>query len=268
MKRKLLALTLVLSALITGVSAHVDGGNLGDVPNSAEKITVDGKKDAIYDQALKVKVDQANGSTSVNATGEAWLLYADGHLYVYAEVADKDIVDPDPDTQSSSPWMTDSFEVFINEKNGDDDAETMQYRIDCAGFPSAYNRGGLAEYGPGNADSYFTYAARSTDNGYAVEFCIPVSAKEVGVNFQINDMLSDGSKSLTMAPSKVTGAGAGSWTSGEYPYITIGGSTVSLPVEDSGEATGGSAATFDFTAVAAVGAALSAAGYALTKKRK
>ena len=49
MKRKLLALTLVLSALITGVSAHVDGGNLGDVPNSAEKITVDGKKDAIYD---------------------------------------------------------------------------------------------------------------------------------------------------------------------------------------------------------------------------
>ena len=81
-------------------------------------------------------------------------------------------------------------------------------------------------------------------------------------------MLSDGSQSFAMAPSKVTGAGAGSWTPGEYPYITIGGSTVSLPVEDSGEATGGSAATFDFTAVAAVGAALSAAGYALTKKRK
>lgn len=268
MKRKLLALTLVLSALITGVSAHVDGGNLGDVPNSAEKITVDGKKDAIYDQALKVKVDQANGSTSVNATGEAWLLYADGHLYVYAEVTDKDIVDPDPDTQSSSPWMTDSFEVFVNEKNSDDAADIMQYRIDCSGFPSAYDRNGLAEYGPGNADSYFTYAARSTDNGYAVEYSIPVSAKEVGVNFQINDVLSDGSQSLAMAPSKVTGAGAGSWNPGEYPYITIGGSTVSLPVEDSGEATGGSAATFDFTAVAAVGAALSAAGYALTKKRK
>lgn len=268
MKRKLLALTLVLSALITGVSAHVDGGNLGDVPNTAEKITVDGKKDAIYDQALKVKVDQANGSTSVNATGEAWLLYADGHLYVYAEVADKDLVDPDPDTQSSSPWMTDSFEVFVNEKNSDVEADIMQYRIDCAGFPSVYDRNGLAEYGPGNADSYFTYAAKSTDNGYAVEFCVPVSAKEVGVNFQINDVLSDGSQSLAMAPSKVTGAGAGSWTPGEYPYITIGGSTVSLPVEDSGEATDGSAATFDFTAVAAIGAALSAAGYALTKKRK
>lgn len=164
--------------------------------------------------------------------------------------------------------MTDSFEVFVNEKNSDVEADIMQYRIDCAGFPSVYDRNGLAEYGPGNADSYFTYAAKSTDNGYAVEFCVPVSAKEVGVNFQINDVLSDGSQSLAMAPSKVTGAGAGSWTPGEYPYITIGGSTVSLPVEDSGEATGGSAATFDFTAVAAVGAALSAAGYALTKKRK
>lgn len=125
------------------------------------------------------------------------------------------------------------------------------------GFPSAYNQSGLAEYGQGKADSYFTYAARSTDNGYAVEYSIPVSAKEVGINLQINDVLSDGSQSLAMAPSKVTGAGAGSWTAGEYPYVTIGGSTVSLPVEDSGEATGGSAATFDFTAVAAVGAALS-----------
>ena len=265
MKRKLLALALVLSALVTGVSAHVDGGNLGDVPNTAEKITVDGKKDEIYDQALKVKVDQPNGTSEVKATADAWLLYSDGRLYVYAEVTDKDLVDPTPDAQSSSPWTTDSLEVFINEKNSDDAADIMQYRIDCTGFPSVYNQGGLSEYGQGNADSYFTYAARNTDNGYAVEYSIPVSAKEIGICFQVNDVLSDGSQTWAMAHSDVTGSGAGSWNAGEHPYVTIGGSTVALAAATDDAP---SASTFDVTAIAAVGAALSAAGYALTKKRK
>ena len=267
MKRKLLALTLVLSALITGVSAHVDGGNLGDVPNTAEKITVDGKKDEIYDQALKVKVDQPNGTSEVKATADAWLLYSDGRLYVYAEVTDKDIVDPTADLQESSPWSTDSLEVFINEKNSDDAADIMQYRIDCTGFPSVYNQGGLAEYGQGKADSYFTYAARNTDNGYAVEYSIPVSAKEIGICFQVNDVLSDGSQTWAMAHSDVTGSGANSWTAGEHPYVTIGGSPVALAAAATDDPPA-SPSTFDITAIAAVGAALSAAGYALTKKRK
>lgn len=267
MKRKLLALTLVLSALITGVSAHVDGGNLGDVPNTAEKITVDGKKDEIYDQALKVKVDQLLSGSGVTATADAWLLYSDGHLYIYAEVADDEIVDPTPDAQTGTPWTTDSLEVFINEKNSAEATDIMQYRIDCTGFPSVYNQSGLAEYGQGNADSYLSYAARSTDNGYAVEYSIPVSSKEVGINFQINDMRNDGSQNVINSKSDATGGAAGSWNAGEHPYITIGGSTVALAAATTDDGAS-SAATFDITAVAAVGAALSAAGYALTKKRK
>ena len=267
MKRKLLALTLVLSALITGVSAHVDGGNLGDVPNTAEKITVDGKKDAIYGQGLKVKIEQPTGTNEVKATADAWLLYSDGHLYIYAEVADKDIVDPTSDIQESSPWSTDSLEVFINEKNSDSDKDIMQYRIDCTGFPSVYNHNGLAEYGQGKADSYFSYGERSTDNGYAVEYSIPVSSKEIGICLQINDVLSDGTQTGAWVYSAVTGSGANSWTAGEHPYVTIGGSTVALAAAATDDPAA-SASTFDITAIAAVGAALSAAGYALTKKRK
>ena len=91
----------------------------------------------------------------------------------------------------------------------------------------------------------YTYSSKSVD-------CTVV---EGGIDRSITNLNLNGKPSIT-----VDGI--------QYPYVTIGGSTVSLPVEDSGEATDGSAATFDFTAVAAVGAALSAAGYALTKKRK
>lgn len=266
MKRKLLVLPLALALLATGVSAHTNGGLLGDIPSTTEAVTVDGKKDAIYDYGLAVDIDQKLGTSEVKATAKAWLVYKDGNVYVYAEVKDADVVEPDAATQTSAPWTTDSLEVFINSSNSDNNADTMQYRIDNVGFGCAYNQSGTAEYGPGKADKYFTYACKPSDAGYNVEFCIPVEGKEVGINFQINDMSSDGSAQTWAMPySKVTGAGPNSWVAAEYPYVTIGTTTASLPVV---EEPASSATTLDMASFAAVAAALGAAGFVAFKKKK
>lgn len=262
MKKTLLAIPVAAALLATGAAAHTNGGLLGDIPSTTEAVKVDAKKDAIYDKGLTVNVDQQNGNTAVRATAVAKAVYNGGKLYVYAEVKDAEVITPTADAQNKSPWTTDSFEVFINPNNNDNNKETHQYRIDNAGFPSYYNQNGVADYGS-KADSHFTYAAAKIDGGYAVEFCIPVESKEIGINFQVNDVVKSGAQALAMAPSKVTGKGSGSWTPTEYPYVTIGKTSVSLPKK-----TETAAATADASLIAALAAVASAAGAVVAKKKK
>lgn len=281
--KKFLAIAMALTVLATAVSAHVDGGTLGDVPTTSEEITVDGVKDDIYDFGLKVDVVHPNGTSEVKGTVAAYLLYKDGNLYVFGEVTDSDVVAPAEADQQSQPWVTDSFEVFINENNSDASTDSMQYRIDNAGWPCAYDQNGVAAYGADAASEYFSFGNQTTATGYNVEFCIPVTNTTVGVNFQLNDVFSDGSAQTWAMPySEVTGSGTESWAAEKYPYITIGGSTVSLPVEEvvadepaadapvAAEATttAPAAQTFDVVTIALALAGVSAAGIVVSKKRK
>lgn len=57
----LLAATLAVSALGVSVSASEGGKAFGKVPATDEKITIDGKKDAIYDKGLSFKIDRPQG---------------------------------------------------------------------------------------------------------------------------------------------------------------------------------------------------------------
>lgn len=284
--KKVLVFVLMLMILCTSVVAHPDGGTLGDVPKTAEDIVVDGVKDEIYNYGLVINIDQSLTGNPVKATAVANLLFKDGKLYVYAEIKDADVVIPDSSLQESSPWSCDSLEVFINAENSDDNTKTMQYRIDNTGWPCAYDQNGLADYGPDAAKAHFEFGEVTTGAGYNVEYAIPVSAATVGVNFQINDVSSDGSaQTWAMSKSAVTGEGAGSWVAAEYPFITIGGSEVALPVEiieeEAGEAAEAAPAaapaaaqavsaaqTFDATAVAMVLIGISGLGIAVSKKRR
>lgn len=282
--KRLLVFAMVLSLLCTMAFAHTDGGLLGDVPQTSEAITVDAVKDAIYDFGLSVPITYPNGTSDVKATANAWLLSKDGYLYVYAEIKDADVVVAPADLQTSSPWSIDSLELFINSDNSDDNAATTQYRIDNEGWPCVYDQNGRADYGPDAVGSAFMYAEVDTSAGYNVEFAVPVTGSAVGINFQVNDVSSDGSdQTWAMVHSDVTGSGSSSWTAGDYPYITIGGSTVSLPVEvveetpaadeapaaDTSAATTAPAAaqTSDIIPAAVVMALLGAAGLVICKKR-
>ena len=234
----ILILTLALTSALYGGQtcvAHVDGGKLGDVPGTATAVTVDGIKDEIYKDGLAVEIRYEKGDSGkeVAATGVATLLCTDGYLLVFFEVTDADICEPDPELQQSSPWRTDSCEVFVNEKNSSSENDVVQYRIDCSGWPCAYTRSGVAAYGPGAAAKYFEFAEVGTAGGYNAEFRIPLksagknvlagnSTDAIGVNFQINDVNStDFSLTWATVYSKYYDHGTDSWDVFAYPYVTI-----------------------------------------------
>ena len=132
----LTALTLIfmLTAIIPA-SANVNGGYLGDVPRTAVKIDVDGERDTIYNYGLAVDVKYEK-DREVKATGVVTLLFSDGTLYAYAEVEDADVKEPSEEAHTTTPWHSDSFEVFINIPNNNNVYDIMQYRVDWTGWPS------------------------------------------------------------------------------------------------------------------------------------
>jgi hypothetical protein len=215
--------------------AHVDGGKLGDVPGTGTAIAVDGVKDSIYADGLtaEIKYEKGDSSKEVAATGVVTMLCTDGYLYVFFEVSDADIVEPDASLQQSSPWRTDSCEVFVNEKNSSSENDVVQYRIDCSGWPCAYTRTGVAAYGPSAAGKYFEFAEVDTAKGYNAEFKIPLktagknilagnSTDAIGVNFQINDVNStDFTLTWATVYSKYYDHGTDSWDVFAYPYVTL-----------------------------------------------
>ena len=238
--------TLFTALPLQPALAHVDGGKLGDVPGTGTAVAVDGIKDAIYAEGLtaEIKHEKGDAGKPVEATGIVTMLCTDGFLYVFFEVNDADIVEPDPELQKSSPWRTDSCEVFVNEKNSASENDVVQYRVDCSGWPCTYTRTGVAAYGPAAAGKYFESAEVDTAKGYNAEFKIPLktagknvlsgnSTDAIGVNFQINDVNST-DFSLTWATvfSKYYEHGTDSWDVFAYPYVTLAnGGLVPKPTE-------------------------------------
>lgn len=276
--KKILAVILTVLLLCLPVFAHENGGLLGDVPATTDDIKIDGVKDAVYEQGLKIEIKSQMDSNEVHATGVAYLLYKDGYLYVFGEVTDDDIVETPKSYLTGQPWISDSMEVFINEKNSGEVNDTMQYRIDNSGWPCAYSQSGLQAYGDDAAAEYFQSGVKLTETGYNTEYRIPVKENTIGISFQINDMFSDGTaQTYAMVYSEATKKGPGSWNAEKYPYVTIGGSTVSAsattpaasepadttPAQDNTTAP----ATADIASLAACAALLALAGVVLSKKR-
>ena len=234
-----LALCMAM-VLLTGqinALAHKDGGCLGDVPATSKTIIIDAIKESVYDEGLKVEIMYPKSEEqSVGATGLATLVCTDGCLYVFFEVTDEGFIyEPNPDFQNSSPWKTESCEVFINEKNSSSETDVVQYRIDCAGWPCIYTKTGTANYGSSKVGSAFGYAASLTPTGYKAEFRIPLktagkdvlsgTSSEIGIHFQINDVKDEeGNLNWATEYSAKTGSGADSWQVDAYPYVTLGAS--------------------------------------------
>jgi Domain of unknown function (DUF1083). len=224
MKKITLALFLCFMLFTLSVFASESGASYGDVPSTTENITVDAVKDDIYAKGLNMTIDRLldPAGNDYGTRGNAYLLIKDNSLYIYVDVTTTDIIEPTSDLQTSTPWNTESVEVFINEGNTDDNAVTVQYRIDTTGWPCVYTQGGQADYGADMVGDEFGYAAAITSTGYAVEFRIPLTTysqgTKVGFQFQINDP-NDAGQIQVMSRSSLT---ASSWTAELYDYITIG----------------------------------------------
>lgn len=249
---------LVAASLGSSLSAAPGTKDLGDVPKvDASAITVDGKKDELYDQALNIKTEINNGGISA----DTWVLWSDGWLYVYAEVVDPEDNDISESEKAASPWTADSIEILIDDDN-DGENYGMQYRVDFTGYGTWKDRNANVNYyTPDVIGDDFLYAAQNTDGGYTAEMRIPLDADEgdeVGYNIQVNGV------------SATSYLVQDAWNTPEYYYFVLGEPLPSAPAESEAAADEPAAApqTFDPATLAALSAVLCAAGIAATKKKR
>ena len=165
-------------------------------------INVDGEIDDAWKNAQVVKLEIVVQSVAV--TCDAKLLWDKDNLYVLFDVKDKDLND-----KSSDEWQQDSIEVFIDEDHKKPESyqpDDKQYRINYKNKLSFNGEKCKAE----NMKS----AAKLTDGGYLVEASFkwtditPEAGKTViGLELQVNDATSAGSRSGTLSWADDTGTG-------------------------------------------------------------
>ena len=222
-------LSLALAGLLTVsmaavASAQAGNQNIGTIPYVAETIVIDGEMDTAYAGAMKT--DVAKGfNCDPTASAVAYAIHDGENLYVYAEIADADMVDCDPAKQESAPWETDSFEIILDGSNTT--ADTLyQARVDWTGWASYYtnlgSKGGVSGYGPASYPGVQEAAAVEIDGGYAIEAALNLpkfavlAGNKIGIHYQVNDMHSDGSAQTVM-----TASGQGPWDGPNYLEATM-----------------------------------------------
>lgn len=165
-------------------------------------VNVDGEIDDAWKNAETVKLEIVVQSVAV--TCDAKLLWDKDNLYVLMDVKDKDLNDA-----SSDEWQQDSIEVFIDEDHKKPEAyqpDDKQYRI------SYKNK--LSFNGDKCKAENMKSAVKLTDGGYLVEASFkwtditPEAGKTViGLELQVNDATSAGSRSGTLSWADDTGTG-------------------------------------------------------------
>jgi len=236
-----IAVMLLAMILITPAVAHKDNASYGEVPKSADAITLDGDKDAVYDKGLKLNLvrQQVYDDPPTTTTGDAYIVWQDGFLYIFAEVKDSYLMPVDSyANQSGEPWMTDSFEAFLDFENNLDGNESEQFRIDAYGYRSFEFRAssGESSYGQDEnvADGKFEGKAKIVSGGYNVEFKIPMTkaaGANVGMLLQINDMQDDDSTRCMVFSASSTDE-AKSWEPATYDYIVLSADEVTAVVAE------------------------------------
>lgn len=258
----LVAATLAVSALGVSVAAAEGGQNYGKVPATDEKITVDGKKDAIYDKGLSLKIERpTNASFTGKTTGVAKILWnGKDTWYVYAEIKDNEVIVYEGNPNA---WETDSLELFIDYSNKV--ARTRdQYRIDIKGVATYYDTKTYTGDDT-KAFGFEKWAVSTTSDGYAVEFQIKAYKEEmkadmnIGFYLMINDMRKSGTREMYDTDENGN-------TPAKFGYLTLSGDKVSLPKTTTPTT---SAQTADLgVVVSAISLAMTSGALVVLKKRK
>ncbi|MBE6560187.1 MAG: hypothetical protein E7662_03595 [Ruminococcaceae bacterium] len=275
--KKILSLilaSLMIAVLAAGaaVSAIDTGASLGKVPVTGEKITVDGKADAIYDKGLIVNLSHKNNTTMKSESVAKLLWNGTDTIYVLIVVKnDSEIYVKD----GGQPWDGDCSEIFVdfsnkNARNRD------QYLIRCdgkaaysgAGFSGvAYDndvkKAGLNAWGATVSGSTITYE-------YEIKAYNEKIAKDakIGIEIDVQDQSKSGGSTISYSdPTKSTNAT-------QFGYITLSGDKVSMPAATTAATTKApttkptAPATFDAGIILAVAAAAAGAGVVVSRKRK
>jgi endo-1,4-beta-xylanase len=165
-------------------------------------VNVDGEIDDAWKNAETVKL--AIVVQSVAVTCDAKLLWDKDNLYVLMDVKDKVLNDA-----SSDDYQQDSIEVFIDE----DHKKPESYQPDDKQYRVSY-KNKLSFNGEKCKAENMKSAVKLTDGGYLVEASFkwtditPEAGKTViGLELQVNDATSAGSRSGTLSWADDTGTG-------------------------------------------------------------
>lgn len=252
MKKTLMKLAcILLVSLLTVIPVlAVDAGvSYGNVAKAPVAIVLDGEKDAAYDYALVLHQSRKHfeAEPDTATVGDTYLLWADGFIYVFADITDATLIPTTEDIESNTPWMADSMEVFLDV--GNDGVDSMQYRIDFQGRPSfQFTDKNSYAADASVCNGIFEYAEKTTAKGYSVEFKIPHASgkvgEKVGLQLQINDMADAATRTCVFPPNSL---GGGSWDVTLYDYIVL----ADAPVIETTAAPAAEAAPTDTAATAA-----------------
>ena len=165
-------------------------------------VNVDGEIDDAWKNAETVKLEIVVQSVAV--TCDAKLLWDKDNLYVLMDVKDKDLNDA-----SADDYQQDSIEVFIDE----DHKKPESYQPDDKQYRISY-KNKLSFNGDKCKAENMKSAVKLTDGGYLVEASFkwtditPEAGKTViGLELQVNDATSAGSRSGTLSWADDTGTG-------------------------------------------------------------
>ncbi len=265
--------SILATALVATLSVAASAADFTASSALNNAITVDGVKDVAYVSApAAINVAESAGGEG-GATGNAYMAWDNDYLYVFVEVADEAVTDP---ANVTSIWANDSIEVYLNlagEEGAITDINAAQYTVGPS--YTAWAGGGL--HRENNMDAS-KYAWEYTDEGWNIEVAIAwgddYSAGEgeafpfcIGINDDADDDAS------TREFHNFTGANQGSaWQTADAnwdnltlsaeEYVEPEPETVAEVVDEAA-----APATFDAGIIAAVAAVVSAAGYAISKKR-
>ena len=216
MKKAKIAIVIVLIAAFTILPVLAKDGAIGKFTP-----TVDGTKDAAYNQSVKINIytDQglntgdgnvyvSGGEATNNGNADAWLLYDDTNIYVFVSVTDPDMIDVGDQffKDNINGWQSDSCELWF--AFTDDTTTWLKFSADGFGhamWGSFFNAGTGTDRG--NADLVplgYKAVAVKTAAGYDIEYQLPVSdLKNYGYTggntpirftFQHNNIRTDGTE--------------------------------------------------------------------------
>ncbi|MBH1942268.1 Ig-like domain-containing protein [Mobilitalea sibirica] len=142
--------------------------------------SIDGEIDEVWNYAQAVVPKYISDQVDTTATFKA--LWDDNALYILSEVKDKEL-----STQSETPYMQDSFEIFLDENND----KTQEYGVDDLHFRVNYENSKTIDNGDG--ERFYT-SSKKLDGGYIIETRVslkaaPTNGKVLGIEFQINDAI-------------------------------------------------------------------------------
>ncbi|MFW6035339.1 MAG: sugar-binding protein [Halothermotrichaceae bacterium] len=139
---------------------------------------IDGQVDDIWETAQAVTPQYVSENVETFATFK--VLWDDDALYILAEVKDKNL-----SIESETPYMQDSFEIFLDEYNN----KTQAYGVDDLHFRVNYQN--LQTVDVGNGERFYTKTSPTKD-GYLIESRLalkkePENGQVLGIELQIND---------------------------------------------------------------------------------